>query len=201
MDEDHGDEDHGDEDHGDEDHGDEHGGHEGHGEERIFAVTTSDAYNLRGSFNLASNLVKSVDYFYRKSDYILTEGHEEMGHDEDHADEDHADEDHADEDHSDEDHSDEHHEDEHDGHGHGESTVFSSESDEFGATFDLSTDALAQKVAVNVLSEEVSIVGSEAFMNPSESDEVTLGYYASTEIGQFTVDFLSLIHISEPTRR
>ena len=26
-------------------------------------------------------------------------------------------------------------------------------------------------------------------MNPSESDEVTLGYYASTEIGQFTVDF------------
>ena len=89
--------------HGD-DHGDEHGGHEGHGEERIFAVTTSDAYNLRGSFNLASNLVNSVDYFYRKSDYILTEGHEEMGHDEDHADEDHADEDQADEDHADEDH-------------------------------------------------------------------------------------------------
>ena len=133
--------------------------------------------------------MNSVDYFYRKSDYILTEGHEEMGHHEDHADEDHADEDHADEDHSDEDHGDEHHEDEHDGHGHGESTVFSSESDEFGATFDLSTDALAQKVAVNVLSEEVSIIGSEAFMNPSESDEVTLGYYASTEIGQFTVDF------------
>ena len=98
-----------------------------------------------------------------------------MEHD-DHADEDHADEDHADEDHEDE-------------HGHGEPTVFSNDSDEIGATFDLSSDDFAQKVSINMLSEEASIAGSEAFMNPATSDEVTLGYYASTDIGQFTVDF------------
>ena len=67
--------------------------------------------------------------------------------------------------------------------------MFSNDSDEIGATFDLSSDDFAQKVSINMLSEEASIVGSEAFMNPATSDEVTLGYYVSTDIGQFTVDF------------
>ena len=94
-------------------------------------------------------------------------------------------------------------EDGHDDHGHGEPTVFSNDSDEIGATFDLSSDDFAQKVSINMLDEEASIIGSEAFMNPATSDEVTLGYYASTDIGQFTVDFgaVSYTHLTLPTKR
>ena len=93
-DDEHGDEhddDHGDE-HGD-DHDDEHGDEHGDdGEERIFSTTKSEVINVAGSFLFDNGIVNQVDYFFRDSDYSLTEqhaeveggheGHEGHGHDE-----------------------------------------------------------------------------------------------------------------------
>jgi iron complex outermembrane receptor protein len=46
-----------------------------------------------------------------------------------------------------------------------------------------------QKVAIEMVSEETAIVGEEAFMDPAESDELTLGYYASRDVGGFGMSF------------
>ena len=64
-------------------------GHDEHEGERIFSNTESDKFDVRGSFNIDSNLVSKVDFFIRDTDYSLTEQHaeeeehEEEGHDED----------------------------------------------------------------------------------------------------------------------
>ena len=165
----HGDED-GDEDH-DGDHEDE--GHDEHEGERIFADNTSDVFTLEGSYNLNGELVKGIDFFMRSSDYSLTEQHaEEEHHDDEHHDED------------------EHDEDEHDEHGHEEGpTTFENEATEFGVVLDLSNDSLNQKVAFNFAEEDMSIIGEEAFMNPVNSEEFTVGYYLNTKLGEFDVDF------------
>ena len=57
-------------------HGDEHGEEEDHDEdesERIFSSTDSEKFDIRGSFSLAGNLVKKVDFFMRDTDYSFTE--------------------------------------------------------------------------------------------------------------------------------
>ena len=109
----------------------------------------------------------------RSSDYSLTEQHaEEEHHDDEHHDED------------------EHDEDEHDEHGHEEGpTTFENEATEFGVVLDLSNDSLNQKVAFNFAEEDMSIIGEEAFMNPVNSEEFTVGYYLNTKLGEFDVDF------------
>ena len=58
--------------------------HEG---ERIFSSTDQDSFTIKGQYNLMNNLVKSVTYNYRDTDYELVEAHaEEEGHDgEEHA--------------------------------------------------------------------------------------------------------------------
>ena len=69
-----------------------------------------------------------------------------------------------------------------DHHAHGGPTVFTNDAQEFGAVFDLSNDNLTQKIAFAVVSEDTAIIGEEAFMNFVNTDEITLGYYASREV-------------------
>jgi iron complex outermembrane recepter protein len=167
----HGDE-HGDE-HADEDgHEDEEGHedeHEGEGEhegERIFSKTDSNIVNLEGSFVVGNSWLSKIDYHFRDSDYSQTEQHaEEEGHDEEGE--------------------------EHEGEEHHEEgpTTFSNEATEYGAIFDLANDSVSQKIAVSFVTEDVSVIGDEAFINPTESQEMTLGYYLSTDLDLFHVDF------------
>ena len=145
-----------------EEHEEEEGGEE-HEEERIFSTTDSDSFTVKGSLNMSGDLVNSVDFTFRDSDYILTEAHAEEEHDEE-----------------------EHEEEEHEEH---EPTSFMSASTEYGAIFDLSNDNITQKIVFNVLDEDSSIIGEEAFMNPAASEEFTLGYFISKDIGMYNVDF------------
>ena len=144
--------DHGDNDH--DDHGDEHEG------ERIFSTTDQNSFTIKGQYNLMGNLVKSVTYNYRDTDYELVEAHaEEEGHD-DH-----------------DDHGDEH-----------APTVFANDATEYGAIFDLSSDNFIQKIAFNFVDEDSSIVGEESFMNPANNEEFTLGYFVSADLDAFYLD-------------
>jgi len=145
--------------HGDE-HDDEEEVHEEHEGERIFSTTDSDKFDLRGSLNINGNFLSSVDFFFRDSDYVLTEQHAQE--DEEH--------------------------DEHEGHSKG-LTTFANDSVEAGLIFDLSNDQLSQKVSLNFVDEDNSVRGGEAFMNPASRDELTLGYFASRDFDVFHVDF------------
>ena len=147
-------------------HGEEHEEEEGeeHEEERIFSTTDSESFTIKGSLNMSGDLVNKVDFTFRDSDYILTEAHAEEEHDE--------------EEHEGEEEHEEH-----------EPTNFMSSSTEYGAIFDLSNDNMTQKVVFNVLDEDSSIVGEEAFMNPATSEEFTVGYFMSKDIGMYNVDF------------
>ena len=169
----HGDE-HGEEHEGEEheeDHeGEEHEGEEHEGEEhegeRIFSTTDSEVVNLEGAYIVSNSWLKKVNYFIRDTDYSLTEQHAEEEHEgEEHEGEEHGDEDHAE-----------------------GPTVFSNESREYGAIFDLSNDDLLQKISLNFVDEDMSIVGEEAFMNPTVSEEMTLGYYLSKQVDSFHLD-------------
>ena len=155
-------------DHDEDEHEDEHEGHDEHEDERIFAKTESDIINLQGSLIFDNGLLNGVTYHFRDTDYVLMEAHAEESDEHDEHDEHDADEDH---------------------HAHGGPTVFTNDAQEFGAVFDFSNDTLTQKIAVAVVSEDTAIVGEEAFMNPVSTDELTLGYYASRQIGGFTIDF------------
>ena len=143
------------------DHGDEHGDddHDEHEGERIFSTTDQESFTIRGLYNLNGNLINSVSYTYRDTDYSLIEAHaEEEGHD-----------DHADEE-------------EH------EPTVFSNDATEYGAIFDISNDNLIQKIALNFVDEDSSIVGEEKFMEPASNEEFTIGYYLSADLDMFYLD-------------
>ena len=160
-DDDHGDE-HGDDDH-DDDHADEHADddHDEHEGERIFSTTDQESFTIKGLYNLNSNLINSVTYNYRDTEYSLTEAHaEEEGHDE-HEGEEH--EEHA-------------------------PTVFSNDATEYGAIFDLSNDNFIQKISLNFVDEDSSIVGEEAFMNPANNEEFTIGYFVSADLDMFYLD-------------
>ncbi len=164
----HGDE-HGEEHEGEEHEGEEHEGEE-HGDEhegeRIFSTTDSEVVNVEGAYIVSNSWLKKVNYFIRDTDYSLTEQHAEEEHEgEDHKDEEPGDEEHAE-----------------------GPTVFSNESREYGAIFDLSNDDLLQKISLNFVDEDMSIVGEEAFMNPTASEEMTLGYYLSKQVDSFHLD-------------
>ena len=148
---------------GHDEHGDEHGDEEEeHEEERIFSTTDSESFTIKGLYNVNGNLINSISYNYRDTDYSLVEAHaEEEGHDE-------------------------HEEEEHEEHA---PTLFKTDSSEYGAIFDISNDNMTQKIALNLVDESSSIVGEEAFMNPAKNEEFTLGYYASKDLEVFKVDF------------
>ena len=142
-----------------EEHEDEHGDEEEHEEERIFSTTDSESFTIKGSYNVNGNLVNKVDFTFRESEYTLTEAHaEEEGHD-DHEDED----EHA-------------------------PTAFSNDATEIGAIFDISNDSAEQKIVFNIVDEDNSIIGEEAFMNPAKNEEFTIGYYISKDLDLFNVD-------------
>jgi iron complex outermembrane receptor protein len=144
-------------------HGEEHEPPEGgvHEEERIFSTTDSNIINLEGSYLLGNSWLTKIDYHFRDSDYSHTEQHaEEEGHVEPEP-----------------------------GHPEEGPTTFSNEATEYGAIFDLGNDSLSQKIAVNYVVEDISVIGDEAFINPTESKELTLGYYLSKELDLFHVDF------------
>ena len=160
--------------HGDE-HGDEEEGHDEHEGERIFTNTQSDKFDIKGSQSLDSfDFVNSVDFFFRDSEYSFTEQH--------------AEEEHEEEEHHDEDEHEEEGHDEHEGHSEGP-TTFTNDSAEAGFIFDLSNDLVSQKLSLNLVNEDTSIFGAEAFMNPASRDEVTIGYYLSRSFNDFEVDF------------
>ncbi len=144
-------------------HGEEHEepGEEPHEEERIFSTTDSESTTIKGSYNVNGTLINKVDFTFRNSDYTLTEAHEEEeGHDEPH---DPDEEEHA-------------------------PTVFMNEATEFGTIFDISNDISTQKIVFNIVDEDNSIVGEEAFMNPANNEEFTVGYYLSRDLNLFNID-------------
>ena len=148
-------------DHEGEDDHDEHEGEEEHEGERIFSTTDQESLTIKGLYNLNGSLINSVTYNYRDTDYSLIEAHaEEEGHDE-HEGEEH--EEHA-------------------------PTVFSNDATEYGAIFDLSNDNFIQKISLNFVDEDSSIVGEEAFMNPANNEEFTIGYFVSADLDMFYLD-------------
>lgn len=154
---------HGEEHEGQGGHDEDHDGeeeHDDHGEEeRIFSTTDSQVFNLEGSYVFNNGSLNSMRYFYRNSDYSFTEQHEEEEHD------------------------DEDHNEDHDEHGHEEGpTLFSNDSDEFGLILDFGDDSLSQKLVLQNMNEDVSIIGAEAFMNPVDSTEKMIGYYVGTSL-------------------
>mgnify|MGYP000208941051 CR=1 FL=1 len=154
-------------------HGEEHDEHEGeehegeeHEDERIFSTTDSESITLKGSYNTNGSLFNKVDYTYRKSDYSLTEQHAEEEHDE-------------------------HEGEEHEGEEHEEHapTLFLNNSSEYGAIFDLSKSGISQKISFNFVDEDTSVFGEEAFMNPANNRELTLGYFMSKDFESYNIDF------------
>ena len=140
---------------------DEHEGDDEHEGERIFSTTDQESFTIKGLYNVNGSLINSVTYNYRDTDYSLIEAHaEEEGHDE-HEGEEH--EEHA-------------------------PTVFSNDATEYGAIFDLSNDNFIQKISLNFVDEDSSIVGEEAFMNPANNEEFTIGYFVSADLDMFYLD-------------
>ena len=156
---------HGEEHEGEEHEGEEHEGEE-HEDERIFSTTDSESITLKGSYNTNGSLFNKVDYTYRKSDYSLTEQHAEEEHDE-------------------------HEGEEHEGEEHEEHapTLFLNNSSEYGAIFDVSKSGISQKISFNFVDEDTSIFGEEAFMNPANNRELTLGYFMSKDFESYNIDF------------
>ena len=134
-------------------------------------MTDSNEVNVQGAYNFDTGAVKSINYFIRGTNYSLTEDHAEEGHDEHEGEEDHDE-----------------HEDEH-GHGEEGPTTFSNDSYEIGTILDLSTSNLGQKISFNLAKEDQSIIGNEAFMNPTKSDEYTVGYFISKDFSDHHLDF------------
>ena len=148
-------------------HGEEHDEHEEeehdeHEGERIFSKTKSDVLNLAGSYNFDNGWLKKIDYSFRDSDYSLTEQHAEG--------------------------EEEHEEAGHEGHEEGP-TLFKNDAREYWATFDLSTDSFSQKMVLNFVEEDISVIGAEAFLQPTEGTEKSIGYYLSTDLDLFHLDF------------
>ena len=149
--------------HDEEDHDEDGHDEEGHGDERIFSTTESDVFNIEGAYQFHNSLVKRIDYFYRDTDYSLTEQHVE----------------------GEEEHEEDGHEDEHHSEG---PTEFKNDAKEYGAIFDLSNDYFLQKMVINIADEDISIIGVEAFMNPTDNEEKSFGYYISNQLDRFHID-------------
>ena len=133
-----------------------------HEEERIFVTTESDVINLEGSYAFDNSFLKKVDYYFANTEYSLIEQTaEEAGHEEEEEDHPHAEE---------------------------GPTTFKNDAKEYGAVVDFSTEELSQRVVMNVIEEDISIIAHEAFMKPSDNSEFSFGYYVSTDLDLFNFD-------------
>ena len=150
-----------------EDHEGEGEAHEEHGEERIFSQTDSEILTFEGQLNLNGDLLKNVRFSVRDTDYLLSENHAEGEEQEGEA----------------------HDDGDHEEHGHSEEpTFFSNESTEIQLVFELGTDEQPRRVVVNHVNEEVAVLGEEAFMEPVDSTETTIGFFAGFNAGDFDID-------------
>ena len=147
-------------------HGEEHeeegaeGEEEEHEGERIFSTTDSEVINFEGSYVFENGWLDSIDFHFRDSDYTLTEQHAEA-----------------------------HAEGEEEGEEEEEApTLFSTDAQEYGIIFSRKSDTIDQKLVLNFATEDMSIIGEEAFMNPTESRENTLGYYLGKDFEHFFLD-------------
>ena len=168
----HEEEGHDDEDHDDEHEGEDHDDHEGeehhdeHEGERIVSQTDSTVLSLAGQLNLNSDLVRNIQFSVRDTDYELLESHAEGEH---------------------EGHDDEEHEGEHEEHSEGP-TLFSNDSTEVQVVLNLGSDEKPRRVVFNQVSEKVSVLGEEAFMEPVKSTETTIGAFAGFQVAEFDID-------------
>ena len=145
---------------------DEEGHDDEHEEERIVSRTDSEILSLEGRLNINSDLLNSVQFSVRDTDYLLAEVHAEEEHE-----------------------GEEHEGEEHDDHGHSEEpTFFSNESTEVQLVFELGTDEAPRRIVVNRVSEELAVKGEGAFMEPVKSTETTIGFFAGLEAGGFDID-------------
>ena len=67
-------------------------------------------------------------------------------------------------------------------------TTFKNDAKEYGMVVDFSNDALSQRAVLNMIEEDVSAIGHEAFIRPSDSSEFSIGYYVSTDLELFNLD-------------
>lgn len=142
-----------------EEHEEEEEGEE-HEEERIYVTTDSEVVNLEGSYIFDDSVLNKIDYYYAGTKYSLIEAHaEEAGHEEE---------------------EEEHHEE--------GPTTFKNDAKEYGMVADFSNDALSQRAVINMIDEDLSAMGHEAFIRPSDSSEFSIGYYVSTDLDNFNVD-------------
>ena len=155
------------EEHEEEGHDEEGHEEEEHEDERIFSTTDTDVFNVEGSYAFRDSFINKADFYFRDTDSSLTEQHDEEAHEDEDEDE---------------------HEDEHEGHSEGP-TLFKNDAKEYGMTFDIGNEIVSQKIAVKSADEAMSIIGSEAFMNPTDSDELSVGYYLSVPLNAFHLDF------------
>lgn len=161
-----------DDDHDDDHEGEDHDDHEGeehheeHEGERIVSETDSTVLSLMGQFNINSDLISNVQFSVRDTDYELLEQHAEEEHEGDH---------------------DEEHEGEHEGHSEGP-TLFSNDSTEVQVVLNLGSDEQPRRIVINRVSEKVSVLGEEAFMEPVKSTETTIGAFAGFRVSEFDID-------------
>ena len=145
-------------------HGEEHEGEEEgeeHEEERIYVTTDSEVINLEGAYIFDDSVLKKIDYYYAGTEYSLMEQHaEEAGHEEEEEEE--------------------HHEE--------GPTTFKNEAKEYGMVVNFSNAVLSQRAVLNMIEEDVSAIGHEAFIRPTDSSEFSIGYYASTDLDIFNID-------------
>ena len=145
---------------------DEEGHDDEHEEERIVSRTDSEILSLEGRLNINSDLLNSVQFSVRDTDYLLAEVHAEEEHE-----------------------GEEHEGEEHDDNGHSEEpTFFSNESTEVQLVFELGTDEAPRRIVVNRVSEELAVKGEGAFMEPVKSTETTIGFFAGLEAVGFDID-------------
>ena len=165
---DHDEEGHGedhDDDHEGEEHDDDHEGEEHHDEhegERIVSQTDSEVFTIEGLLNVNNALLNSVQFSIRDTDYTLFEQHAEGEHEGEH-------------------------EDEHEGHSE-EPTYFLNDSTEVQMIFNLGSAENPRRVVVNQVSEEVAVLGEEAFMEPVKSTETTIGAFGGFDVSGFDID-------------
>jgi iron complex outermembrane receptor protein len=153
-------------------------------EERIFSRVDSKTVTFEGLYNFNVGPINSAEYSIRDTDYVHAEAHVELGG------------------HDDEDEDEEH---EHEGHG---PTTFSNQSTELAVKFDIGDKAMGQKIALNIAQEEISIIADhgdddgdgdgdedggddhgETYLEPTESKELSLGYYLSNHLDFAHIDF------------